>query len=576
MKSSSLVWLFVVIIIVAAILYLIGVLIKRKNNDRLDELEDRKIALFDLPVIEEVDEVKKMHLVGQSQNTFREWNQRWTDISTVSFAELESRIFDVENLNETFRFFKVKAAIESAYETMDEMEKEVESIRSGLRELSESEERNSQEVQKALDVYEEIAKELKEDSASFGPALKELQKQVKSIETEFTQFVSLNTSGDPIEARDVLEEAERRTYEIEGIMKRIPPAFKELNKTFPDQVKDLTDGHKKMVDDSYRFTNNNIEEEIKAIDGRIKSALMDLEKCELDPVEASIKEISDSIDELYNVMEREVSSRNYVMTNQETLDEYIKHAMKNNRQLSIELDHTSQSYALNHNELGRSRGFQAQLDDISKRNEEMEPKVKERDVVFSDVEDFYKDTFQILEEIESQQVEIDKNLQELRQGEKDAQNKIDDFEFKLRNMKRYVEKQRLPGLPAEYLEFFFVATERIEELSKELNKIRIDIDAINELVRLCQEDIKLLEQKTNELVDSAALTEQMMQYANRYRHTHPLVRDAIEQSLSLFNKNYRYQDALDEIGTALEKVEPGAFKRIESFYFKNREINKIM
>lgn len=74
------------------------------------------------------------------------------------------------------------------------------------------------------------------------------------------------------------------------------------------------------------------------------------------------------------------------------------------------------------------------------------------------------------------------------------------------------------------------------------------------------------------MVDAAALTEQMMQYANRYRHTHPEIKSAIENSLELFNKEYRYQDALDEIGTALERVEPGAFKRIEDFYFNNRDL----
>ena len=89
----------------------------------------------------------KMHLVGQSQNSFREWNQRWVELSTCSFAELESQIYEVENQNEIFRFMKAKAVVE-ANETMTEMEAEVEVIRNGLKELRESEERNSLEVQK--------------------------------------------------------------------------------------------------------------------------------------------------------------------------------------------------------------------------------------------------------------------------------------------------------------------------------------------------------------------------------------------------------------------------------------------
>lgn len=124
----------------------------------MNALEKRKEELFDLPVIEEVDDVKKMHLVGQSQNTFREWSQKWNDISTSSFAELESQIFEVENLNESFRFLKGKKAVLVAEATMDKMEKEVTEIRDGLKELRETEERNSLAVQQALDVYEELKK----------------------------------------------------------------------------------------------------------------------------------------------------------------------------------------------------------------------------------------------------------------------------------------------------------------------------------------------------------------------------------------------------------------------------------
>ncbi|MDR1013264.1 MAG: septation ring formation regulator EzrA, partial [Lactobacillales bacterium] len=148
--------------------------------------------------------------------------------------------------------------------------------------------------------------------------------------------------------------------------------------------------------------------------------------------------------------------------------------------------------------------------------------------------------------------------------------RLDDFEFQLRNIKRFVEKQRLPGLPSDYLEFFFVASDRVEELANELNKIRINIDEIQQLVKYSAEDIDRLKQKTDELIDSAALAEQMMQYANRYRHTNAQIKEAINKSLMLFTDEYRYKESLDEIGTTLNEVEPGAFSRIENFYYNNR------
>ncbi|OSH11282.1 septation ring formation protein EzrA [Enterococcus faecalis] len=542
---------------------------RKKNQEQLDELEVRKEALFDLPVFEEIDDIKKMHLVGQSQNSFREWNQRWVELSTRSFAELESQIYEVENQNEIFRFMKAKKAVVEANETMTEMEAEVEVIRNGLKELRESEERNSLEVQKALDVYEELSKSLKDDKASFGPAYSEIQKQLRNVEIEFTQFVTLNTSGDPIEAREVLEDAERHTYELKDLMKRIPPMYEELNETFPDQLKEIEEGYNQLLADDYVFPEQNFAEEIQHAKKRVENSMADLEKTEIAAVEVANRDTATAIDALYEVMEREIEAKKYVVTNQKIIDDYISHSLKNNRQLMIELDHVSQSYTLNNNELGRSRGFQTEIEEIIRRQKDLEPRMKEHTVPYSEIQAFYKECYKILDDIENQQLEIDASLKELRKGEKVAQEKVDEYEFRLRSIKRYVEKQRLPGLSADYLEFFYVATDRIEDLSRALNKMRINMDEINRLCDLCEDDLELLDKKTKDLVNAAALTEQMMQYANRYRHTHENIRAALDKSMYLFSTEFRYQDALDEIGTALEAVEPGAFKRIEDFYFKN-------
>lgn len=572
MGNSGVVGLVVVILFIVAAFYLVGYYIRKKNQETLNELEKRKETLFDLPIIEEIDEVKKMHLVGQSQNTFREWNQKWTDLSTTSFAELESQIFEVESLNESLKFFKAKTAVADADHTLTEMETQAQAIRQGLKQLRETEERNSLAVQKALDVFEELKTELREESEKFEPAFAEVEKQAKQVEEEFAKFVMLNTSGDPVEAGEVLEQAEKDTYELEALMKRIPPLAEELKKTCPEQLDELQAGYKKMIEEHYVFADDQIMTTIERVDRKIKATLADLEKVELELVETNSKEIGESIEKLYVVLEKEYEAKKYVVHNRQVLTDYINHSIRNNRQLLIELDHTSQSYALNHNELGQVRTFQSEIEELARRNELLTPKIDKHELAYTEVQLFYKDAYQVLDEIENQQVTIDESIHELRKGEKEAQAKMDEYEFTLRNLKRYVEKQRLPGLSGEYLEYFFLVTDRVEELSKQLNKIRIDMDDIQKIVSICDEDMKELTARTHDLVDAAALTEQMMQYANRYRHSHPDIKAAIDRSLDIFTHEYRYQAALDEIGTALERVEPGAFKRLEDFYFNHPDL----
>lgn len=570
--SNLIIGIVVAIIVAAAIVYFVGYFVRKKTLARLDELEQRKEQLFDLPVIEEVDEVKKMHLVGQSQNTFREWNQKWTDLSTTAFADLESQILEVESLNETFRFMKAKQAVEEAEVALLNMEEDVAEIRNGLKELRESEERNSLQVQNALDKYQELKKRMREESDTFGPAYSELQKQLKSIEIEFTQFVTLNTSGDPVEAREVLQTAENHTYTLEDVMNRLPVLYEDLNKTFPDQLKEIEEGYQKLIDDHFVFPENNFLAEVSRVRERIENSMRDLAKTEVNLVEPANSDTANDIDALYSIMEREIEAKKYVLKNREVIADYVAFATKNNRQLLIEIDHTAQSYTLNHNELGRVRGFQTEVDELVRRNTDMMEKMDGHKIPYSEVQEFYKDVYKILDDIQNQQVEIDEELRELRRGEKVAQEKVENFEFQLRNLKRFVEKQRLPGLPNDYLEFFFMVTDHVEGLNRALNKIRINMEDINRYVDTCQDDLDKLDKETHDLVDAAALTEQMMQYANRYRHSHPDIKASIDRSLDLFTNTYQYQEALDEIGTALERVEPGAFARIENFYFNHREL----
>ena len=53
MGSNVIIGIVIGLVILAAVLYLIGYLMKKKNQERLKELDKRKEALFDLPVVEE-------------------------------------------------------------------------------------------------------------------------------------------------------------------------------------------------------------------------------------------------------------------------------------------------------------------------------------------------------------------------------------------------------------------------------------------------------------------------------------------------------------------------------------------
>lgn len=92
--SNGLIILIIVIAVALILAYVAAVVLRKRNETLLDSLEERKEKLYNLPVNDEVEAIKNMHLIGQSQVTFREWNQKWVDLSLNSFADIENNLFE--------------------------------------------------------------------------------------------------------------------------------------------------------------------------------------------------------------------------------------------------------------------------------------------------------------------------------------------------------------------------------------------------------------------------------------------------------------------------------------------------
>ena len=69
--SRGLIILIIVIGVLLVLGYVVAVLLRKRNEALLATLEERKEELYNLPVNDEVEVVKNMHLIGQSQVAFR-------------------------------------------------------------------------------------------------------------------------------------------------------------------------------------------------------------------------------------------------------------------------------------------------------------------------------------------------------------------------------------------------------------------------------------------------------------------------------------------------------------------------
>lgn len=569
--SSGIILLLVAIVVLVIIAYLVGVIVRKRNDSLIASLEERKQLLFGLPVNEEVEAVKNLHLIGQSQTTFREWNQKWVDLSLNSFSDIENHIFEAEDLNDSFKFISAKHKIDNVESQLNLVEEDINAIREALAVLKEQEEKNSARVKHALDLYETLQASISEKEDNFGSTMPEIEKQLKNIEAEFSQFVTLNSTGDPVEASEVLDRAEEHTIALGQISEQIPAIVAKLEDDFPDQLDDLEQGYRRLLEQNYHFAEKDIEARFQEVRDAIRANSSELVTLDLDRARDENEHIQEKIDSLYELFEREIAAHKAALKDSKIIPDYLAHAKANNEKLEHEIKRLSHKYILNDNENLSLRSFTKNLEEIEQESLPIIAAFDNQDKPFSELQLIFDRTLKTLDAVEEGQMQIFEQVKNIEQIESVARQSLDQYINRLHSIKRYMEKRNLPGIPQDFLSAFFTTSKQLEVLIDELSRGRIDIEAVSRLTDVATAAIANLEEATYQVVQNATLTEQLLQYSNRYRSFEPSVQSSFERALHLFEVDNNYQASFDEISYALETVEPGVTDRFVSSYEKTRE-----
>ncbi|MFA9492467.1 septation ring formation regulator EzrA [Streptococcus sp. E17BB] len=571
-KQSGIILLIVAVILIAIVGYLVSVFVRRKNDGIIAELDKRKEGLMSQPVSDDIEAINQLQLVGQSQEEFDSWKERWAILTTETFKQLEEDIEEAEVFNDTFHFLKVKKSVEAIDAQLKETETELSNIRQGLVTLKEQEEKNSARVKYALDLYEELQEGISSKESEFGSALTEINKQLSNIQTEFSQFVALNTSGDPLEAAEILERAEEHTIALGQISEKVPGLAKELQDRLADQLDDLETGYAKLLEENYHFGDQPIEQRFQTIREAITAGKNDLAGLELDKAEAGIEDIQARLDSLYELFEKEIAAQREVKRLIRRLPSYLEHVKTNHSKLQEEILRLQQYYILDDADSSTLKGLSRQIEKLEEGSLAHLDDSQLPEEPFSTLEKRYSTAVKGLEGIEQEQLSLTTHLKEIDKKEVEARQLMEQSINRLHIIKRFIEKRHIPGVPQEFLSIFFTTSSQVEALMAELDRHRIDIQAVNRLTEASDSAMAKLEETAYTVAQYATLTEQLLQYSNRYRNFDKNVQASFEAALHYFEVEYDYRAAFDEISYALEIVEPGVTERFVTSYEKTREM----
>lgn len=552
------------LIVVVAAIYLIIFVSQRLTARKVAKLLRKKEKLAEIPMRDRLVKGRQLSLTGQSLKQFQLLEGKYGHLETTGFKDIEEQanavLFESQGLN----FVKTAQELKELQQQIRDAETTIEVVKQGLADLEKLDEAHKAAVKELEGKYQELRKTLLSQNFSFGPAIDKLEEILGSLEDDFAEFARLTEAGDHATAAGIYETLGMETNQLEQRIEQIPALYQSLDDTIPGQLAELQDAYDKMDAEGFQFETD-IAAELADIEAQRVATVDDLAELTLKKVSESIAQMESRTEVLYETFEGEATAAQQVWENNEQLTAYVVHNKRQNHDLYIELDRLNQDFVFTKDEVGQVRSWEMQLSNVSVGLEELKESIAKHEVVFSTLADKQTALREELERVEHEQVAMWQDLKELPVAVQQSRNRVTLLSDKIRQIQRLFERQGLPGLPKDYMDFFFAVNDELGRLKQQLDLSRINVDDVLRQLSIVTADLDTLQENTDNLVEAASVTERLVRKALSYRDNAEVVQ-ATQQARYYYETDYDYVRAMTTLGSVLDQVEPETTARIINAY----------
>ncbi|MFF2458560.1 septation ring formation regulator EzrA [Peribacillus simplex] len=553
---------YIIGVIVLILIFIIwGYFFKKRYFKEIDRLESWKISITHRPVLEELSKVKQLNMTGETEEMFENWRIEWDAIITDHMPEVEELLFDAEEFVDKYRFSRSKEVQRKITVKLNEIEEMIKKILYELNELVGSEEKNRLEIEDIKESYRQLKKSLLAHRHNYGKAADKLENSLDEVLQILQKYEEETVNGNYLNARELVLSIKEKLAVLSVKMEMLPKLLVDSQSELHSQLQELKDGYEEMSGQGYLLSHIQFEQEISRLEEELELYKTQLDNAETEAVEKGIKEMRESIEVLYDLLEKEVLSKQYILKNDEVLRKTLSDLEYENDKLKVETIHVQHTYHLTENELDAQRKMEKQIAQISKRHQLLVLKMEDNVMASSLISEEMQGLAEQLKELQENQKDFTLKLQALRKDEMDARDALAELKRKMVDTGRLIAKSNIPGLPEEYKVVLQDAKESMDDVQGKLEEKPLDMAAVYIYLEKAVQQVNRVHEKANELIEHMYLAEKVIQFGNRYRSSHDMVAESLREAEAKF-RSYEYQAALETAATAIEKVDPGSLRKI--------------
>ncbi|MFC3040135.1 septation ring formation regulator EzrA [Virgibacillus xinjiangensis] len=552
------------IILAIILLIIVGLIIRKRVYDEVDKYEAWKMDIMDRNIAAHLSRIKSLNLSGETQEKFEDWKERWDTIASKELPDIEEHLFDAEEAADRYLFAKSKRILGDVEEILQSIEKRIEIILAEVDQLVNSEKSSRTGVEKIQPQVKALRKQVSQNRYQYGKAELHFDREIDKLEDMLEEYEVLIDGGNYLEAKAFVDQLEERVEELQQQIESFPPLYKKSKQELPAQLDNLMEGLNEMKEAGYHVSHFGFKTEILTYQEKLANNVSKLENAEMEGASETVAEVEAAITEMYDQLEKEAVAKNYLEKEMPEYENTLNELTITFSETKEDLQELREAYQLEDGDMEKYLSIESTISSLRDQLVDMAEDLENEDAAHSEVRQKVEEGFREVEELQEKHEEFKKRIQNLRKDELEAKEKLMEIRTQLQGVGRKLKKSNIPGVPTFIWNLLDEASSKNERVLEALERQPLDMVKVQEALNDSKEAVDKAMEQTEMMLEQAYLTEQVIQYANRYRSQDAVLAGKLAEAERLF-RSYEYELALEQAAKAVEEIEPGALKRIEEF-----------
>lgn len=557
--------LYVILAIIVIILIIVGILFYMRSNksQMIEKAETRKSKVEQLPYDESLSQLSELTLTGETKTTYNSLKQNALDSKNQYLLPVEEKIHQAEGLLDKFKFSQAQTEIDEAHELMDKYEENYNELNSNIENILNLHKESDHLYEECKVDYREMKRDVLANRHQFGEAAAPLEQEIETFVPEMETYETLKEDGNYNQAYDHIKTLNEDMNYLKKDMDEIPELIREAQKELPGQFQDLKYGCRDLKVEGYDLDHVKIDSSLQTLKTELSFVEPMISKLELDEANDKLNSINDRLDEMYELIEHEVKAKNEVEETKEVITDNLFRAKEMNYTLQTEIEYVRENYYINESDVQNVRQFENEIQSMISVYDEILQEMAKSAVRYSEVQDNLKYIAEHVDVINEKQEKLQNHLIQLREDKAEAEENILRVQSKKEEVYRKLLASNLPSVPERFIIMKNEIDYEVREVNKKFSVRPIHVKQLKDKVSKVVLQMNKFEDEATDVLVNAVYAEKLIEYGNRYRKESSNIDKSLNEAERLF-KNNRYKRSIEISEQALESVEPGVTKQIES------------